>query len=352
MAPVDGLSCRQKTKVLFFRGGIKFQNGIYIIKTDSLGDTLWTKKYTASDQLNAYSIRQNRDNGYLLLGEKGPQINSTMYLMKTDSAGNKLWDKIWGNSSGFSMQITDDNEYFLLGTTWGPPNKILLVKTDSLGNQIWYKNYIVNNATTGYGMTLTQDGGLALLGYKIIQPCSGCALHTFLYLIKTDTAGNEHWNRTFSEMTNPYQKVEIQQTSDNGFILVGATWIHSLMFNDVYLVKTDMNGGVLTSYDDLIFSNNNLIKVYPNPFFAQTILQTDNFLYNATLTVDNCFGQTVKQIKNISGQTVILSCDNLPCGLYFLRLTEGNKIYTDKLVISDNSPGQENQEIRRWWKGR
>jgi len=74
---------------------------------------------------------------------------------------------------------------------------------------------------------------------------------------------------------------------------------------------------------------------FPNPFSAQTTLQTDNLLHNATLTIYNSFGQTVKQIKNISGPTVTLFRDNLPSGLYFIRLTQDNKIITtDKLVIT------------------
>lgn len=87
-----------------------------------------------------------------------------------------------------------------------------------------------------------------------------------------------------------------------------------------------------------IYSSNTFI-VYPNPFSLQTTLQTDNSFHNATLTVYNCFGQTVKQIKNISGQTVVLSRDNLASGLYFIRLTEeNNPEYSgriDKLVITD-----------------
>ena len=74
----------------------------------------------------------------------------------------------------------------------------------------------------------------------------------------------------------------------------------------------------------------------PNPFSTQTTLQTDIPLKNATLTIYNCFGQAVKEIKNISGQTAILSRDDLASGLYFVRLTEGNKIIAaDKLVITD-----------------
>ena len=75
--------------------------------------------------------------------------------------------------------------------------------------------------------------------------------------------------------------------------------------------------------------------LYPNPFSSATTLHIDHLLHNAALTVYNSFGQIVKQIKNISGQTVAFSRDNLPSGMYILRLTEENKIYTDKLVITD-----------------
>ncbi|MDP1746239.1 MAG: LamG-like jellyroll fold domain-containing protein, partial [Bacteroidota bacterium] len=93
------------------------------------------------------------------------------------------------------------------------------------------------------------------------------------------------------------------------------------------------NGFVSVNENPLI---NYDLKLYPNPFSTQVTLQTDNLLHNATLTVYNCFGQTVKQIKNISGQTITLFRDNLPSGLYCIQLTQDNKIITtDKLVITD-----------------
>lgn len=78
------------------------------------------------------------------------------------------------------------------------------------------------------------------------------------------------------------------------------------------------------------------ILISPNPFSLQTVLQTNNLLHNATLTIDNRFGQTIKQINHISGRTVTLFRDNLPSGLYFVRLTEDNKVIaTKKLTIAD-----------------
>jgi hypothetical protein len=86
-----------------------------------------------------------------------------------------------------------------------------------------------------------------------------------------------------------------------------------------------------------VLEQKQFLPFFPNPFISQTVLQTDQPFHNATLTVNNCFGQTVKQIKHISGQMVTLHRDQLPCGLYFIWLTQGNKlIASDKLVITDN----------------
>jgi hypothetical protein len=78
-------------------------------------------------------------------------------------------------------------------------------------------------------------------------------------------------------------------------------------------------------------------KISPNPFSLQTTLRMDNFFYKATLTVYNSSGQEVKQIRDISGQSITLNRDNLPNGLYFIQLMQDNKIVTTgKLVIMEN----------------
>ena len=41
-------------------------------------------------------------------------------------------------------------------------------------------------------------------------------------------------------------------------------------------------------------------------------------------------------MKNISGKTISLSRVNLPSGIYFIRITEENKIIAvEKLIITD-----------------
>lgn len=78
------------------------------------------------------------------------------------------------------------------------------------------------------------------------------------------------------------------------------------------------------------------LSIYPNPFSSSTIIQTEKPLKNATLTVYNSLGVQVRLIKNINGQTIILTRDDLTNGLYFMQLTQDNNILiTNKLVITD-----------------
>ena len=102
--------------------------------------------------------------------------------------------------------------------------------------------------------------------------------------------------------------------------------------------------GNLTGIPLLNVSGQLQVTVYPNPFSSTTTLsvrtpseQTSEKFKDATLTVYNLFGQQVKEMKNISGQTVTFSRDNLPSGLYFYKLTGNNEIIgTGKLIITDN----------------
>ena len=103
-----------------------------------------------------------------------------------------------------------------------------------------------------------------------------------------------------------------------------------------YSIGVNLNC-ILSSINDPLSTSEQTFRIYPNPFSSSTTFQSYKFLKGATLTVYNSYGGTVKQIKNISGQTVTLQRDNLPSGLYFILLTEDNITLTvDKLVITDN----------------
>ncbi|MEP6793794.1 MAG: T9SS type A sorting domain-containing protein, partial [Saprospiraceae bacterium] len=97
-------------------------------------------------------------------------------------------------------------------------------------------------------------------------------------------------------------------------------------------------GNLMTSVPPILNERvpKNKITVYPNPFNEETVIQTDDTFDHAALYVSTPFGQIVKVLASISGNTITLSRDQLPEGLYFLNLMENYRVIgTAKLVILD-----------------
>jgi len=79
------------------------------------------------------------------------------------------------------------------------------------------------------------------------------------------------------------------------------------------------------------------VSIFPNPFSTETILKADDFFTNGTLTAYSVGGQKVKEIKNISGQKYIFNRENLSSGIYFLHITQSDKVFpVFKLIVTDN----------------
>ncbi|MEN9401216.1 MAG: hypothetical protein RL632_2319 [Bacteroidota bacterium] len=73
-------------------------------------------------------------------------------------------------------------------------------------------------------------------------------------------------------------------------------------------------------------SNDAALTIFPNPFSSSTTIQTAGNLNDATLIVSDAYGQTVKRFEHLSGQSITISRDDLPNGLYFFRLEKGEVI--------------------------
>ena len=106
-----------------------------------------------------------------------------------------------------------------------------------------------------------------------------------------------------------------------------------------YAYQSTANACILTGQTSLGSSENypqSLVSIFPNPMVDRATLQSSGQLNNATLTLYNNYGQTVKKINNISEHTFSIYRDHLKSGLYLIKLTEENKIIaTKKLLISD-----------------
>lgn len=204
-------------------------------------DTLWTKTYGGTEDDRANSVEQTPDGGFIMTGSSYlPGIGYKVYVLKTDSNGDTLWTKVYGNSGqvtrGNAVHNTTDGKYIVAGDMVG---QIFLMKIDVNGDTLWRKLYnTIFEVARCNDMITTNDGGFILAGYRTI----GTTLNDY-YLIKVDSDGNIMWTKQyggeFSDVAN-----SIQQTTDGGYIVCGNTDISS-SGTDIWLTKTDQWGDTL-----------------------------------------------------------------------------------------------------------
>ncbi len=69
------------------------------------------------------------------------------------------------------------------------------------------------------------------------------------------------------------------------------------------------------------------VAVMPNPFSEQATLKLDNTqIENGKLEMYDVLGNKVREIQNLSGSSFIISREELPAGIYFYMISEGNAL--------------------------
>jgi len=239
-----------------------FGNGlsdVYLIKTDVNGDSLWTKTFGSTTNDFGLSVQQTSDGGYIITGTFEFY---DVYLIKTDSNGNELWTKTFGgvdNDIGFSVQQTSDGGYIISGRTFSFGNglsDVYIIKTDGNGNELWTKTFGGSGNDEGAKIQQTSDGGYILTGYTEAFQFA----FQDVYLIKTDGNGDSLWTKKFGGTFNDVG-VSVQQTSDGGYIIFGWSGSFGNGAEDVYLIKTDGNGNVSSTFNIPTTSKKKLKKI-------------------------------------------------------------------------------------------
>jgi hypothetical protein len=144
-------------------------NDVWLLKTDGAGDTLWTKTYGGFDNDYGYSVQQTTDGGYFITGSSWSfSFGSGIYLIKTDDAGDTLWTKTYSGSQGYSGKQTFDGGYIITG--WAEPlgpnnSNVWLLKTNSSGDTLWTKIFGADEYEQGRSVQQTSDGGYILCGF-------------------------------------------------------------------------------------------------------------------------------------------------------------------------------------------
>ncbi len=378
-----------------------YGNGGYdacLMKRDSLGNYIWRKTYGGNDWDFAYSVVQTHDSGYVFCGETYNNTNgySDVYVVKTNPIGDTIWTKTFGGSlidKGNSVIETSDSNIVVAGiiNTTTDSTQAYLIKLSSAGILLWDSIYGTINYDEINGVIETNDGGFVMTGASS-NPSLGNDLD--YYLIKTDKDGSKLWEQIFAatgeevgydilELANGslfnagYTKATGGGGKDAKLFLVtsGGFWggqnssfggaldevsksvifgkdgsmkmagfsngygngLNDLMIIDVDTVVPSQQFTVDTIPDLIPLTTSQLQKndefiVYPNPttdvLYIKTDIMYDNFMLMDILG---------KEIANVYAESdKILRFENVKRGVYnLLFFNKGKLLFSKKIVIKN-----------------
>lgn len=149
-------------------------------------DTLWTRTYGGGSTDEAYAVWHNDDGGYVLAGmtDSFGAINQDMYLVRTDSLGDTLWTRMYGGTvseRATGAQQTADGGFVAAGWTSSYGSGLweyYLVKMDAAGDTTWTATYGGADEDKAEDVIQTSDGGYALTGSALsfgarVRPIAG-----------------------------------------------------------------------------------------------------------------------------------------------------------------------------------
>ncbi len=376
----------------------------WILKTDSLGDTLWTKAYGGAEDEQLYSVQQTPDGGYIIAGGTssfgaGPPGTYDVWLLKTNSLGDTLWTRTYGDtlddghglvqlkadggyivgahgqsysggnldiwfmrtdSSGDSLWFktyggpdhdviddfrqTSDGGYIIVGTIGIPSSPdIWLIRTDSLGNVQWDTTYGGAGEEFGRGVDTTAYGDFVVTGWTWSFGAGG----EDVWVIRTYDDGRVHWDRTYGGPQNDWSEC-IRITSDSGYVIAGNTESFATAWMDVWLLKMETDIGIEEHQSAQPVSG--ILQISPNPFRYKTDIRyqiregVDSRQKTVvSMKIYNAAGRLVKNFSSLSsviGHPSSVTWDGrddqnrmLSSGVYFLKLQAGDYSATEKLLL-------------------
>jgi hypothetical protein len=98
-------------------------------------DLLWTRTYGGSENDRCHSIHQTTGSGYIMAGytESFGEAKEDVYIIKTDSEGDTLWSRTFGGIES-DVKQTNDGGYIIVGNTYSfgqGKNDVYLIKIGS-----------------------------------------------------------------------------------------------------------------------------------------------------------------------------------------------------------------------------
>ncbi|MCF7810593.1 T9SS type A sorting domain-containing protein [bacterium] len=323
------------------------ERDMWLVKTNSDGDSLWSRTFGGDTTDVCTSIIQTADGGYALAGYTTSfgAGEDDMWMVKINAEGDLLWSRAFGGEdTDFCCSITQttDGDFVLAGRTYtriyGPrQSDFLLVKTSEDGELLWAQNFGGYGSEWCSSMIQTADGGYALAGG--IDATGTGVWQSTIWLLKANADGDSLWSRIFVIGSNVSCRSLIQ-TEDNCYLLAGSKHGGGLSnYRVSWLFKTCPDPVSVPSESfnphPCVFA---LQPAYPNPFNSFTNICFELPVNSdVSITIFDLNGRSVATLLddqlNAGNHSLTWDAKDYANGMYLCKMEAGGVSFTRKLLL-------------------
>ncbi len=220
---------------------------LWLVKTDSFGNILWTRNYGGEGVQDGKFLRETGDGGYIVVGEWQTKVDgqrqTDLWALRTDSLGDTLWTRMFGgntaNDKPESVNLCSDGGFLITGRKENE-KYLWILKLNSTGKLLWEKGYTSSGSIYGNYGEETSDGGYIFTGQTDINRENMTGL---LYVLKTDSKGDSVWASKYGTSYQNYGAC-VHETPDGGYIVAGGCNQYGLFdpTGQGWLLKLDSSG--------------------------------------------------------------------------------------------------------------
>jgi hypothetical protein len=307
-----------------------------LVRLDSAGNEEWTHSYdeprVQSSTVNG--VAETRDGGFILCGDAIDYMGSYVRLVRTNSAGDTLWTRLLAGPVGPSLQAvceTPDRGFLAVGSEFDTQysrDVVYLRRADSAGATTWTRDISpadTNAGSVAKALCTARDTGYAIAGTIDWGDSAR------VWLVKLNSNFDTVWTSVLPGKGRE-QATAVGQTADGGFVLAGTSDPPN---DSILLFKTDSVGHIEvgiteerpTPYERVALS------VEPNP--ASGVARVKWSLPSgsvAKLSLYNALGRQVFSAHGLRTSLFEIRASSFPQGVYLMRLESDRGSATKKLV--------------------
>jgi hypothetical protein len=220
---------------------------IYVIRLDSLGDTLWSRTFGGAAADFGRDVQVMPDGGCMVVGStlSWGAGKEDLCLVRISPSGDLVWSKTYGgvnSDEGWSIRWTSDSNFIICGTTSSSGagySDLWLLKVSQQGDSIWSRTFGGPGGESGIAVRETFDGFIA-----VGATGSFGEGYSSIYAVKVSRAGDSVWAKAFG---GPKADIgySVEVAKDGDYMIVGATASYGLGYYDAYVVKVSPFGDVV-----------------------------------------------------------------------------------------------------------